>query len=259
MLEAIVDLGAGARRWRTSVKLAVQDIELRYKRSMLGPFWISASLVATILALAYVFSAVFRQEFANYIAFLGAGLLTWQLILTMVNEGAASVTEHSSFLQNVRMPLSTAAGRIVMRNAIIFAHNAGAVMATLLIFGLQPTSTMLLAIPGAALILFTGFFVALALGPLCTRFRDIPLVIQSIMQVIFFLTPIFWLPDSVTHRPMFIHANPFYHMIELVRAPLLGEPATMLNWQVALWCCAGAMLVALISVSIARRRVNLWL
>lgn len=259
MLDAIVDLGAGAKRWRTSLKLALQDIELRYKRSLLGPFWISASLVATMLALAFVFSAVFQQEFARYIAFLGSGLLAWQLILALVNEGAASVTEHSAFLQNVRMPLSTAAARIVIRNFVVFVHNAAAVVAVLLIFGLQLTPTALWAVPGVALIFFSGFFVALALGPLCTRYRDIPLVIQSVMQVIFFLTPIFWLPDAVNHRPMFIHANPFYHMIELIRAPLLGQPATALNWQVSLWCCAIAILLALVSVSLTRRRVNLWL
>jgi ABC-2 type transport system permease protein/lipopolysaccharide transport system permease protein len=118
---------------------------------------------------------------------------------------------------------------------------------------------MLLAIPGAATILMFGYFTTLVFGPICARFRDIPLVVQSLMQVIFFMTPIFWMPSAVSHRPMFIQGNPFYHFIQLIRAPLLGEPATPLNWQVALWCCGGAAFLSLIVVAMTRKRLTLWL
>lgn len=259
MIGAVVDLAAGLGRWRTSYKLGLQDIELRYKRSLLGPFWISAALVAMVLALAFVFAEVFRTAFVTYISFISAGLLTWYLILALVNEACASVTEHSAFLQNVRLPLTVIAGRVVFRNAIVFVHNLIAIVGLLLIFGAHLTSTALIAIPGALTILLLGYFLVIALGPLCARFRDIPLVIQNVMQVIFFLTPIFWMPNAVSHRPMFAVANPFYHLIELVRAPLLGNEPSLLNWQVALWCCAGAALMAVFSASLARKRLNLWL
>jgi lipopolysaccharide transport system permease protein len=259
MLDAVWEMAGGASRWRTSYKLALQDIELRYKRSLLGPFWISASLIATVLALAFVFADVFQQEYVSYVSFLAAGLLAWQLILAMTNEGCGSVTEHSSFLQNVRMPLTVIAGRIVFRNIIVFAHNLAAVLAVFWIFGAQFTPAMILALPGALVILTFGYFVSMTLGPVCARFRDVPLVVQSAMQVIFFLTPIFWMPSAVSHRPMFMHANPFYHLIELVRAPLLGEAATPLNWSVGLWCCAGAAVLAVLTASLTRRRLNLWL
>jgi ABC-2 type transport system permease protein/lipopolysaccharide transport system permease protein len=108
-------------------------------------------------------------------------------------------------------------------------------------------------------ILAIGYFLAIVLGPLCARFRDIPLVVQSAMQVTFFLTPIFWMPSAVSHRPMFTHANPFYHLIELVRAPMLGAPASAVNWQVSLWLCAMLALLAVGVVAATRRRLTLWL
>src|SRR5262245_31158418 len=166
----------GAARWRTSYKLGVQDIELRYRRSLLGPFWISAALVATVLALAYVFAEVFRTEFVSYVSFIGAGLLAWQLILAVVSEGCGSVTEHAGYLQNVPMPMSVIAGRIAIRNAVVFVHNFAAMACLLLVFGARLSSTALLVFPGALTILCLGFFLAIALGPLCARFRDIPLV-----------------------------------------------------------------------------------
>jgi ABC-type polysaccharide/polyol phosphate export permease len=252
-------MAVGVSRWRTSYGLALQDIELRYRRSLLGPFWISAALVATVLALAFVFAEVFRTEFVTYVSFIGAGLLAWQLILALVNEGCGSITEHTGFLQNVHMPTTVIAGRIAIRNAIVLAHNLVAMLALLLIFGSTFSLTALLVVPGALVILCFGYFLSIALGPICARFRDIPLVIQSAMQVIFFLTPIFWMPSSVSHRPMFTAANPFYHMIELIRAPLLGELPTELNWRVAMWCCGAAMILAVVSVSLTRRKVNLWL
>lgn len=259
MFDAVVDLGRGITRWQTSYKLGLQDIALRYKRSLLGPFWISASLIATVLALAVVFAEVFQQEFVAYISFLGAGLLAWQLIAALVGEGCSSVIDHSSLLQNVPLPITVIAGRLLFRNAVVFAHNMIAVVALLLFFGADFSPVAILALPGALAILIFGYFLMMVLGPLCARFRDIPMVVQSAMQVIFFLTPIFWMPSSVSHRPMFTHANPFYHMVELVRAPLLGEPASQLNWAVAAWCCAGAAVLAVITTSLTRKRLILWL
>src|SRR5262245_34830885 len=121
-------MAVGVAQWRTSYSLALQDIELRYRRSLLGPFWISAALVATVLALAYVFSAVFQTGFQAYISFIAAGLLTWHLILALVHEGCGSMVEHAGIMRSVPMRLTAIAGRIVVRNAIIFAHNLVAIL-----------------------------------------------------------------------------------------------------------------------------------
>jgi ABC-type polysaccharide/polyol phosphate export permease len=259
MFAAVADMVTGVSQWRTSYQLGLQDIELRYKRSLLGPFWISGALVAMILALAYVFSGVFRADLVTYIAFIGAGLLAWNLILALTNEACAAVTEHAALLQNVRIPLTTIAGRIAFRNLIVFAHNFIAVAGLLVIFGVPLTPMLAYAVPGAAVILLSGYLLCMVLGPFCARFRDVPLVIQSAMQVIFFLTPIFWMPTPDAHRPEFINGNPFYHLIELVRAPMLGHEPTQLNWQVSLGCLAGLAVLAVLSSALTRKRVPLWL
>lgn len=167
--------------------------------------------------------------------------------------------EHAGLLRNVPMPLPVISARIVVRNLIIFAHNAVAILGVLIFFGKAPTWLALEALPGVAVILAIGYFLAMVMGPICARFRDVPQAVQSIMQVIFFLTPIFWMPSAVSNRPMFTHANPFYHLIELVRAPLLGHEATLLNWQVALGTLAVVMVAAFISVSLTRKRISLWI
>lgn len=259
MIDAVDDLAAGLVRWRTSYKLGLQDIELRYKRSLLGPFWISAALVATVLALAFVFAEVFRTEYVRYVSFIAAGLLAWHLILALVNEGCQAIADHSAFLQNVPMPMSVIAGRIVFRNAIVFAHNFVAIVGLLLFFGASLSAHMAASLLGAGVILVFGYFLTIGISPLCARFRDVPLVVQSAMQVIFFITPIFWMPSAVDHRPLFTQLNPFFHLIELVRAPLLGGEPTPENWRISFYCCAGAALLAFVSITLTRKRLGLWL
>ncbi|HVY86870.1 MAG TPA: ABC transporter permease [Caulobacterales bacterium] len=261
-LDAVVDLVRGVRNWRTSYAMGLLDIELRYKRSLLGPFWISASLVVSILALSYLFGGIFGQsasDYSDYTIWLGSGLVVWTLISALLMEGCNAFVEHGPYLQNVPLPLSVIALRVAIRNGIIFLHNFVAVAIVLVLFGARFHPSALLVFPSLALILAFGFCVALALGPLCARFRDVPQVVSSGIQVLFFMTPIIWRPEQAHHRPMLTAANPFYHMIELIREPMRGQFATPLNWQVSLGTLVVAALFAVISLSLSRKRVALWL
>ncbi|MES1201237.1 MAG: ABC transporter permease [Pseudomonadota bacterium] len=263
-MDAIVDLYRGVRTWRTSYKLGLMDIELRYKRSLLGPFWISASLVVSILALSYLFGGILNQDpasYADYTVWLGSGLVAWTLLASLVGESCGCFLEHGPYLQNVPMPLSTIAMRLAIRNGVIFLHNFVAVALVLLFFHVQFQINTLLVIPGLAVILAFGFCLALAIGPMCTRFRDVPQVVSSAMQVLFFMTPIIWRPEQAHHRPMLTAANPLFHMVELIREPMRGHGhlPTALNWQVSLGAVIIMAVLAFISVSVSRRRVVLWL
>ncbi|MFT3729161.1 MAG: ABC transporter permease [Terricaulis sp.] len=259
MLGALADLGSGLAHWRTSYLLALQDITLRYRRSVLGPFWISASLVVSVMALAYVFSSVFQQPLEGYIGWVAGGMLAWQLVSGVMNEACQSVIMHTAYLQNVPLPLSVIGARTAIRDGIIFLHNAIAIIGVLVVFGLPMTPTAFLIIPGALLIMLVGFFAALLLGPICVRFRDVPQAVTSALQVIFYLTPIFWQPHEGSHRPIFTTANPFYHLVQLIRAPLLGEQPTLLDWQFSWWTCAVFAVLAMFCVSATRKHVTLWL
>ncbi|HWA01171.1 MAG TPA: ABC transporter permease [Caulobacterales bacterium] len=257
-MDAIIDLARGVQHWRTSYAMGVRDIELRYKRSLLGPFWISASLVASILALSYLFSSIFKQEFLVYTTWLSSGLVVWTLLQTMVGEACGALVEHGPYLQNVPMPLSVIALRVAIRNGVVFLHNFVAVAIVMVLMGAKLYWTVVMVVPGAALVLFFGFCLTLAIGPACARFRDIPQVVTSMMQILFFVTPIIWMPHQAA-RPALTDSNPLYHLIELVRAPMLGHFPSELNWTVSLVVCAGMAVLALISVSLTRKRVALWL
>jgi homopolymeric O-antigen transport system permease protein len=148
---------------------------------------------------------------------------------------------------------------VVYRNFLIFLHNALVIVPMVSLLGAPLTWTALLAIPAVLLYLPFGLFAGLALGPICARFRDLPQLIVSAMQIVFFLTPIFWSPKALTSRHIVVAANPFYHLVEIMRAPLTGHLPTLQNWAVSLATLAVLGVFAWISLAASRRQVYLWL
>ena len=84
-------------------------------------------------------------------------------------------------------------------------------------------------------------WMSLAVGVLSTRYRDIPQLVTNFIQVMFFLTPIFWSPLTLPNRPAFVTLNPFYHLIEIVRAPLLGDVVSSASWALCIGMAAAGL------------------
>lgn len=259
MLGVFADIGATFGRWPVWYLLARQDIGMRYRRSILGPFWISLAMLAMVLGISVVYSQIYQEDFREFAAYVGCSLLAWQLVLGLVVDGATTVTEGEAHLRAAPLPVPLFAARVVCRNLIIFAHNLIVILIFLLVLGRPLNLAALQAIPGVLLFALIGYFWSIAIGPLCARFRDIPQLIASVMQVAFFLTPIFWRPTWVARNALIVELNPMAHMLELVRTPLLGESPAAGHWQVVLALTAGLALAAIVSLSITRRRVFLWI
>jgi ABC-type polysaccharide/polyol phosphate export permease len=258
-MEVVRDLSGIVTRWRCWYLLSTQDIGLRYKRSVLGPFWISLSIAAFILGLATIYAELFDAPFQDYINRLATGYVLWHYLAAMINDGAHTATEAASKVKYVQLPLSVLAARVVARNLIILAHNLAATIPILLIFGGHGFNEALLWAPLGLLIYATlGIFVAMTLGPISARFRDIPEVLKSVTQLCFFLTPVLWPADRLAASSFLLDYNPFYHLIELLRAPLLGHPPTTENLLVSVSCVAVFFVTSIWSVHAAHRRLALW-
>jgi ABC-type polysaccharide/polyol phosphate export permease len=117
--EALSDLAAGlTRSWLWSA-LAYQDIKLRYRGSLLGPFWITLTNLVLLVAMGTIYATLFKMETASYIPYLMTGLLTWQFLFTLVTEGCNTFTAAQDVIQQVPLPFSVQAYRTVYRNLIV--------------------------------------------------------------------------------------------------------------------------------------------
>jgi lipopolysaccharide transport system permease protein len=240
--------------------LGWQDIRQRYRRSVLGPFWLTISTGVMISAIAFVYAKLFNQTLEQYIPFVAAGLIVWSLILSIVNEACNVFIAAEGIIKQVRLPLTVHVCRMVWRNFNIFFHNA-VILCLIYFFYGQGLRWNIVAVPlGLAVIGLHGVWLGIVFGIFCTRFCDVPLIISNIMQVVFFVSPIMWRPKVLgADRSWIADYNPVYHLIELIRAPFLSEAIPVLSWVVSISTGVLGMVIALLVLKRYRHRVAYWL
>ncbi len=212
----------GLALWRLWIRLGWNDILQRYRRSLLGPFWLTASTAIMIVALGILYAELFNTPIQDLMPFLCVGLLVWNLLASFLTEGGTLFTGSESYIKQIRLPYSVYVYRSGWSKVVIFAHNFIIYFALLLYFQIWPGAVALLAIPGFILLVINGALANLFIGIVSARFRDIPQLIGSVVQIVFFITPIFWKPELLKGRDYITDFNPFFHLLEIVRAPLLG-------------------------------------
>jgi ABC-2 type transport system permease protein/lipopolysaccharide transport system permease protein len=231
---AWTDLVEGtSKNWMWSA-MAVQDIKMRYRGSLLGPFWLTISMVIMIAAMGLIYARMFNMEIKGYLPFLTVGLVVWNFVSTVITEGCQTFLSAHNIITQVRLPFSLHAWRGVYRNLIVLAHNMVIVPLVLLIFGVPVGWSVLLIVPALVLLTINGIWVSILLGMISARYRDVPPIVTSFVQVIFFITPIFWPPEALGIWMHALPLNPLFAAVDVVRAPLLGSAPLAYSWTVLL-------------------------
>lgn len=256
--KAADDLYTGLIRWRLWGLIAWHDIRTRYRRSVLGPFWLTLSMAVLVGSLGFLYGALFQLSIREYLPFLTLGFVAWALISGLINDGCIAFIESEHFVKQMKVPFSLFIYRVAWRNLVIFAHNLVVYLVVAVAFGIWPGATALLLIPGLALIAINGVWIGLFFGMVCARFRDVPQVVASLLQAVFFITPIIWTPDLLGDRVGFVQFNPFYHFVELVRAPLLGTSPELLTWISVLGITSAGWLGNFLFFRRFRSRICYW-
>ena len=245
-------------RWRLWGLMGWQDIKQRYRRSVLGPFWLTLSMAILVAALGFLYGELFGIAIDDYLPFLTLGFLSWGLISGVIIDGCMAFTGAEPFIKQMKLPFFLHIYKIVWRNLIIFAHNSVVYIGVAVVFGIWPGIAGLLLLPGLVLIVLNAIWVGLLLGMICARFRDVPQIVVSVLQVAFFLTPIIWKPELLASRAGFVQANPFFHFVELVRAPLLGSVPGLTTWIVVLAITLAGWFVTFLFFRRFRARIAYW-
>lgn len=256
-----MDIRATLRYHFIITTLGWQDVATRYRRSRVGAFWLTINILVLIITLGIVFGTLFRQPMEEFLPYLAIGLIVWGFLSNLLNEGCTSFIAVSDTILQVRLPLLIHVMRVIWRNIIILGHNL-LILPLLFLFFMKPvTLLVLLAIPGFILLVLNAAWMMLILAVACARFRDLTQIVQNGVQVLFYVTPIIWsarlLPEHV--GTALLDFNPFYHLISIVRAPLLGEAPTDLNWAVTAIMVLIGWVVALAFFGRYHKRIPYWL
>ena len=257
---ATKDLGRALKAWRIWVLLGTNDIRQRYRRSKLGQFWITATIAATVVGLGVVYSAIFKQSIEEYLPYVAAGFVVWFLITGMITEGCTAFLDSEGYAKQLTVPLSVYVLRTWFRVLITFAHNAIIVPFVWLIFLVPVGWACWLVIPGVCLIALNGLWIMLLLGTLCARFRDLPQIISSFVQVVFFLTPVMFRSDQLpTIGRAAMDLNPFAALLAVAREPLVGHVPSALDYLIVIGILLFGWAIAVPVYGRYRTRIIYWL
>jgi ABC-type polysaccharide/polyol phosphate export permease len=221
---ALRDLRASVERIDLAWSLAWHDVVSRYRGSILGPLWITLSMGVMVLGIGLIWGELFGVKLHDFIPFVALGIVFFGTVTGTINEGCDTFVQAAGMLSQTSLPMFTFVWRTVFRNLINLGHHLAIVLGVLLYFGFWRTANYPVAALGLAFLVINVAWLSMLVAIISARFRDIPQIVQSVTQAAAIMTPVFWLPDRISGRHrMILDLNPFYHLLEAVRAPLLGR------------------------------------
>ena len=263
---ALDDLVDGWRLKQLWGHLGWQDIRQRYRRSVLGPIWISISMAVTAIALGILYAGLFGNDLSEQLPYILVGFIIWGFISGCISEGSDVFVANEGLIKHLPSPISVHVYRLVWRQTLFFLHNLVVYVVMLLVFPQPLNWTFLLVIPALALLALNGAWAALLFGIVTTRFRDLLPITQSLVQLLFFMTPIVWIyedlinseNESIAARARLAELNPLLHFVEILRRPMLGLSFEWRFWAVVLVITVLGWAATLVVMRNYRARVSYW-
>lgn len=220
---AFRDLKLSLERLSLAWALAWHDVVSRYRGSILGPFWITLSMGLMVLGIGLLYSQLFHISLREFMPFVAIGIVFFGTMTGIINEGCDTFVHASGMLSQTSLPMFTFVWRTVLRNVVNLLHHMVIIVAVLVIYGYWRTMNLPVAVLGLLFLLLNTSWISMLVAIASARFRDVPQIVISIMQFAIFMTPVFWKADSIPARHAVLVFNPFYHMLDAVRGPLLGS------------------------------------
>jgi ABC-type polysaccharide/polyol phosphate export permease len=259
LYRALRDIYGGLANWRLWTALGWHDVRRRYRRSVFGPLWSTLSLAIAVAAIGSIYTKLFDRPPEIYLPHLALGFLIWILLSNIVKQSCRVFVRSERYIKGTRAPLSTFVFLLIWYDVIIFFYQSFVYVIVAIIFNITPGPVILLSGLGFTLLILNGMWFAFFMGIVATRYRDIPEIMGNIMQIAFFMTPIPWMPDMIGRGLGVLDFNPFYHFVELLRAPLQGQAPEALSWWVVLGITVVGWIVAFVLFARYRSRVAYWL
>lgn len=255
------DIIPSIKRYQAWLYLSWFDIKQRYKRSTLGPFWVTISTGILIGMLSILWSTLFKLDVQDYVPFFSIGQVVWTFIAMQLTDASLGFGQFDYIIKQSKVSFSSFILRLISRNLIIFAHNFVIVIFVITFVSDYGWSfTALLSIVGLLLLSITLSGLSLLLAIICTRFRDVQMIIQNLLMVAFYFTPIMWKTDQLSENIKFyVNFNPIVHYMSIIRDPLLGISPSVLSWGVSVIVAISSIFLSLIVLNKYRSRIAYWL
>jgi ABC-type polysaccharide/polyol phosphate export permease len=260
MSEFYKDTKWALKNYNSWLYYSVLDIKTKYRRSVIGPFWISLSLIIFIGALSTIYSTLFKVDIETYIPYVTLGMVTWSLISAVILEGCSVFIDNQLLVLNKRVSGMVFVFRTLSRNIFVLGHHLVIALLILMLFGI-PFSiyNLFIATVGLLIIIINSIWVIIVFGILSARYRDVQPFVASLLQILFMVTPVFWSVDALGGRDILANANVLFHFVEIFRAPLLGNTVQGISYVFVAIVTVAGFLLAYIMYDKKVKKIPYWL
>lgn len=236
------------------IHLALSDLRSKWRRSFLGVLWSIIQPLGMTALLSIVFSQIFRTEITQYAPYILSGMIVWEFVTITALGGSLAFVQADAYIKQCRHPLAIYTLRTTITNLLVLMLASTSLVGWVLIVMPQNFGWSWLA----ALTLYP--ILALVAWPLATllayvgvRFRDVPHALGLVFQAMWFVSPIYF--EAKVFKSSKLHGlvdyNPIYHMLEIIRAPLLrGEWPTIENYG---YCLGLVLLLIILAWAVGRK------
>lgn len=259
MKNTLLDIVEAFKLWRFWLILSKFDIIKKYKRSFLGPWWISISTLILILSISFIYSGLFGLDFKKYILSLSLNLMIWFLIRDCIVESCNSLIESKNFLSNEKFNLIIFTLRVMIRNCMIFSHNILIFVVIFFIYSDFKIIFFLISLFSFLLLLIFLLPICISLSILGTRFRDVQMIITNLMQFLFFVSPILFTKTILLELEWIIIINPIALFLLSISEPINLGIVNIMYFQILFLYLFFANLILVIVYQKYKLNIKYWL
>jgi|TARA_R110000868_G_scaffold101630_1_gene279666 ABC-type polysaccharide/polyol phosphate export permease len=243
--------------WRT---FAWDEVQKRYRRSMLGVVWIVVSYAILVGGVSIFFSAFSSADPFRFLTHVAIGYAAFNFFSSNITDGCRVFSGSANWIKSISLPYSIYVYKTMFRSIYVFSLQMTVALAVMLASGWRPSLVTLYIFPAMALYLINAVPIQYALGLLSARYRDLEHLVSSIMRLMIFMTPILWVREERTGiRADLADLNPFTHFLEVFRAPLMDVAPRLISWEVVLGVTVFVWVAAIVIAISIRRRLPYWL
>lgn len=259
LAEAFRDIWSGLVKLRLVATIVGNDFATRYKGTLLGAFWLTATALMTVLGLGLIYSQVFQTDFRTYLPYVAIGMMVWGLIAATVSEGTGVFSNAHGVYSQMRLPVSLFVYTLAGRSMYAFFFRSLVVLPLLYFRGIPISPDAALEAFGGLILLFwIGTWMAYPLGLLGARYKDTSQFASAFITFAFFVTPVFWQGERLGEYSYIVDFNPFHHFINVVRGPLLGLQDVQLSFMVTGAFAVVLPVIAVFGLAANRHKMAYW-
>jgi len=234
--------------------LTLADLRSRWRGSFFGILWTLIQPVGTTLLLSLVFSKIFHTPIREYAPYILSGMVVWDFAIASSTAGSLSFVQADAYIRQCKQPLAIYTLRTVLTNLVVLSlASMGLIVWVLVAMPEMFGWSWLAALAIFPLLLLIGWPLATVLAYFATRFRDLPYALALVFQAMWFVSPIYFKVETFRSGGLnaLVDYNPIYHLLQIVRAPLLQ--GAWPTWENYAWSLGLAVALSLIAVIVGSR------